>query len=90
MSVESILEDLENLVDSIAAQSQTELARDPDRVGDSLLKRGLDSLDFIDYLLAIETKYGFRVVEDDIEEHELTSTSNMSMFLHRRLNVGRD
>lgn len=86
MSVQSIIEDLENIAASIVARSQMDFRKDPDSVGGNLMERGLDSLDFIDYLMAIEDKYG-RVSEEDIEMHDLRSTANMAQFLYRHSKI---
>jgi acyl carrier protein len=81
VTAKTILEELEQLALSIAEQSGTDLHNTPESVSDSLLNRGMDSLDFIDFLLAIEGKYGFRVSEEDIKQHELISTPKMAEFL---------
>lgn len=84
MNVQSITEDLENIAVSIAERSQIEFRSDRESFGGDLLERGFDSLDFVDYLLAIEEKYGCRVSEEDLEMNSLGSTTNMAKFLYER------
>ncbi len=89
MTVETILYELENIAASIAEQSQSLFQKERGEAAESLLERGLDSLDFVDYLLAIESKYGFRVAEKDIGDHHLVSTANMAAYLYSRLSKNR-
>lgn len=86
MGERSILEELEEIAASVAAQNRSEFQKDPAQVHESLLARGLDSLDFVDYLLAIEGRFGLTVSEEDIESHGLASTLRMAEFLERKLN----
>jgi len=84
MSVQTILQDLEKIAAAVAGDAQADLRTEPDAVGGNLIERGLDSLDFVDYLLAIEAKYGIRVTDEDIGEYELVSTANIAQYLHDR------
>ena len=81
MDKQSIIDELEAIATSITGQSGTPFRTGPDIVGESLLVRGMDSLDFIDYLLTIEGRFGYRVSEGDIKANGLTSTAKMAGFL---------
>jgi len=87
MTVQLILEELENIAASVVGQSQTEFQKDRDSIGGSVIDRGLDSLDFVTYLMAVQEKYGFHVSDEDVEAQDLTMTSSMAEFIHKRLNT---
>jgi acyl carrier protein len=81
VNTDAILKVLEDIAASITVQSGTDLRQGLEAAAESLLDRGMDSLDFIDYLLAIEGKFGYRVSEEDIKANGLTSTAKMAGFL---------
>lgn len=83
MNAETILKELEGIAASITAQSGTSLRQGSETADESLMARGMDSLDYIDYLLAIEGKFGYRVSEQDIKEHDLARTASLASFLVR-------
>ncbi len=88
MTNQTVVEELEGLAAAIAEKSQVDFKKDGGVVGGNIIERGLDSLDLVDYLLAIEEKYGCRVSEDQIQAGKLLSTSNMAQFLEKRLRSG--
>ena len=85
MSIQLIIEGLENIAASIAEKAELEFQKDPESIGGDLLERGFDSLDFIDYLMEIEEKYG-SVSDEDLETYILRSTESMAKFLFERDN----
>ena len=85
MEVQSVLEQLERLAVSILERSQATLRSGPDDIGGNVLQRGMDSLDFVDYLMAVEQEHGFRVSDEEIEAHDLLRTDKMASFLVERM-----
>ena len=52
----------------------------------ALLRDGiLDSMDFMNYLVAIEDRFSVRIPEEDVETHQLGIIGNMANYLHDRL-----
>jgi acyl carrier protein len=44
----------------------------------------LDSMDFMNYLVAIETEYGLTISDEDIAAHQLGIMGNMARYIGER------
>lgn len=58
---------------------QAEVAEDAD-----FLEAGLDSLDFMNLLFAAEERFGIKIADEDIEEHQLTRMDKLTEYLAAR------
>ena len=47
----------------------------------------MDSLDFIEFLFSLENEFGFRVADDDIDNHSLYNFASLIRYIddHREL-----
>ena len=73
--------EIEEKLKEIAAATCDELSEIEIDSEMDLTKQGMDSLDVLDYVLAVEAKFGIKIDNDEFDEESLGQIKNLVAFL---------
>lgn len=83
MDAARILNDLAKMIKEMKPETDTDAARDLGGVH-VVEDLGFDSLDFINLLFQVEEKYGFKIPEPDIDQHQLFKLGKLAGYVAAR------